>query len=193
MSTISHQTIRLSAGNHRYPEEGACVIELASMLAGEPFSDRPRSVCPVISTFLRGYNDWLGDARRQELYPYASLVVGTRASRQVQRARAAHLARWSLEMRRRRWSAHLPSPIASLLTRLSRPPAGLDNLAHHALRSTRHVTAETHAAALGLLDELVEIGAPQQTVLRGQEGGPGSPNISTTDITKSTPATPTRP
>lgn len=32
--------------------------------SGEPFSDRPRGVCPVRATFLRGHND-LGDERRR--------------------------------------------------------------------------------------------------------------------------------
>ena len=27
------------------------------MLAGEPFTDQPESVCPVIASFLRAYND----------------------------------------------------------------------------------------------------------------------------------------
>jgi len=45
MGPVTHQTIRLSRGKHSSPEEGACVMELASMLAGEPFSDHPcRSV-----------------------------------------------------------------------------------------------------------------------------------------------------
>jgi hypothetical protein len=42
-----HQTARLSKGRDTSPEHGTCVMELASMLAGEPFSDAPRSVCPV--------------------------------------------------------------------------------------------------------------------------------------------------
>jgi hypothetical protein len=58
-------------------------MELASMLAGEPFSDRPRTVCPVIAGFLRSYNDGLDDDRRQDLYRYASRGVGTCASRDV--------------------------------------------------------------------------------------------------------------
>jgi len=45
----NHQTIKLSKGRHRGPEDGACAMELASMLAGEPFSDHPDSVCPVIA------------------------------------------------------------------------------------------------------------------------------------------------
>ncbi len=57
MSQTSFQTIRLSRGTHKSPEEGACVMELASMLADEPFSDHPKSVCPLIAAFLRDYND----------------------------------------------------------------------------------------------------------------------------------------
>ena len=53
---VSHQTVRLSAGRHSSPAEGVCVMELASMLAHEPFSDQQRSVCPVIAAFLRAYN-----------------------------------------------------------------------------------------------------------------------------------------
>src|SRR5205085_11080105 len=104
MSATSHQTIRLSSGTHKSPEEGACVLELASMLGGEPFSDHPNSVCPVIGSFLRDYNDSVSDERRQDLYRYTAAVVGTRASMRAQRARAAHLARWTSEMRRRRYA-----------------------------------------------------------------------------------------
>ena len=37
MSQVNHQTVQLKAGRHRSPEEGACVMELESMLAGERF------------------------------------------------------------------------------------------------------------------------------------------------------------
>jgi hypothetical protein len=36
-------------------------MELASMIAGESFSDHPESACPVISSFLRAYNDRVND------------------------------------------------------------------------------------------------------------------------------------
>ena len=58
----SHQTIKLSAGRHRGAEHGACVMELASMLADRTFSDHPQSACPVIAAFLRSYNDHVNDA-----------------------------------------------------------------------------------------------------------------------------------
>ena len=51
------------------------------MLAGEPFTDHPASVCPVIGSFLRAYNDSVDDGRRQDLYEYASKVVGSRTLR----------------------------------------------------------------------------------------------------------------
>lgn len=62
-------------------------MELASMLAGESFSDRPASTSRVIAALLRTYNDGLDDRRRQDLYPLASLIVGTVGSRAVERER----------------------------------------------------------------------------------------------------------
>src|SRR5207237_10059017 len=95
LSPVTHQTVRLSKGKHSSPEEGACVMELASMLAGEPFSDHPASACPVIGSFLRAYNDSVDDRRRQDMYAYAARVVGSRTGAEVQRARAERLLEWA--------------------------------------------------------------------------------------------------
>ena len=97
---ITHQTVRLEAGGHPSPHQGMCVLELASVLAGDQFSGYPSSVCPVIATFLRCYNDELDDRRRQDLIPYAALVVGSRASRPVERRRARECRRWVVEVAR---------------------------------------------------------------------------------------------
>jgi hypothetical protein len=78
--SVSHQTVRHSARRYASPDEGACVMELASMLAGESFSDAPRSVCPVIAAFFRTYNDRMDDRRRQDVYAYAVRAVGTRST-----------------------------------------------------------------------------------------------------------------
>jgi hypothetical protein len=75
---VSHQNVRLGRGAHRSGEDGACIMELVSMLAGESFSDRPRTACPVIGAFLRAYNDVARDAPRQDLLACAAAVVGTR-------------------------------------------------------------------------------------------------------------------
>ena len=94
---ISHQTVRLERGGHASPDRGMCVMELASVLAGEPFSDHPRAVCPVIASVLRAYNDRVDDERRQRLIPYAAEVVGTDAGREVRRLRAVRCAAWAVE------------------------------------------------------------------------------------------------
>jgi hypothetical protein len=93
----SHQTIRLIRGRHTSPERGACVMEVASMLADEPFSDEPRCVCPVIAEFLRTYNDQVDDDRRQDLWAYAALVVDTKEDARVERDRANVCLDWWLQ------------------------------------------------------------------------------------------------
>ena len=93
MAGASHQTVRLARGRHAKPAEGACVMELASMLAGERFTDKPRCADPVIAAFLRAFNDRLGHAERQLLRPYAAAVVHTRGDRRVTRARRRRCAR----------------------------------------------------------------------------------------------------
>jgi hypothetical protein len=63
------------------------VVELASMIGGEKFTDRPDCVCPVIGSFLRSWNDRAGYADRQQLHQYASRVVGTGGYRRISKIR----------------------------------------------------------------------------------------------------------
>lgn len=91
---VSHQVVDLRRGRHSAPEKGACVVELASMLAGERFSDHPRSVCPVIASYMRTVNDYLDDEERQELYPYAAAIVGSRTSRRLSARRGRLCFSW---------------------------------------------------------------------------------------------------
>jgi hypothetical protein len=74
-------------------------MELASMLAGERFSDHPRAVCPVIGRYLRALNDGLDDERRQDLYALAAAVVGTASSRRERTRRRAQCRKRNLELR----------------------------------------------------------------------------------------------
>ena len=87
--------VRLTAGAHSSPREGVCVVELASVIAEERFSDRPRCVCPVIGAFLRGWNDRAPHAERQRLGPYATRIVGSRGTRSVTRERRDLCLEWS--------------------------------------------------------------------------------------------------
>jgi len=88
-------SVRLEPGVHRTPGDGVCLLELASMVAGERFSDRPRCVCVVIAAFLRGWNDRSSHVERQALRPYARRIVGSRSRRSVTRRRRDICLTWA--------------------------------------------------------------------------------------------------
>lgn len=96
------QTIRISRGRHEPTNGRACVMEVASMLAGESFSDQPRAACPVLSAYLRTVNDLLDGWDRQRLLPYAARVVGTAGGWRSRRERASLCALYVAQARRRR-------------------------------------------------------------------------------------------
>ncbi|SRR5581483_968938 len=158
MEPVGYQTITLSQGKHGSPEDGVCVVELASILAGEPFTDHPQSVCPVIGAFLRAYNDRIDDGRRGDLYAYAAKVVGSRASQGVQHARAERLSAWALELHWSRWLQRLVP--ARLRSSIQTPHADL--VGSHAVCAIPQHNDKTHAAVLALIDELLTIGAGKQ-------------------------------
>ena len=68
----------LTAGAHRSPRQGACFMEFASYLAGEPWSDHPECTDPVLAAVARGVNDGVSDARRSELVLLIPRVIGLR-------------------------------------------------------------------------------------------------------------------
>lgn len=164
MATATHQTIRLSKGKHASPDDGACVMELASMLADEPFSDHPASACPVIGSFLRAYNDSIDDGRRQDLYALAARIVGTRSGISIQRARAQRLTEWASEMQRRHWTNRY-LPLRRLrVANLRRAPSA-HAVGTFAVRAIPRHTEETHGEVLQLIDELLAIGTPPRRAI----------------------------
>jgi hypothetical protein len=145
MNAPSHQTVRLTRGRHASSHAGVCVMELASMLASEPFSDRARSVSPTIGAFLRTYNDGVDDVRRQDLYRVAAAIVGTAARRAVERERINRCLAFAGQQ-----GGHLPGRRAAL--GLATPGAAGAWAARTAL------DAGAHDEALSLVDELVAMG-----------------------------------
>jgi hypothetical protein len=119
-------------------------MELASMLAHEPFSDRAGSVSPTIGAFLRTYNDGIDDVRRQDLYPVAAAIVGTAARRGVERSRINRCLAFA-----RQHGAKLPGRRAAL--GLATPEAAGAWAARTAL------DVGVHDEALALVDELVAL------------------------------------
>jgi len=199
MSSVTHQTIKLSKGKHSSPEGGACVMELASMLAGEPFTDHPESVCPAIGSFLRAYNDAIDDHRRQDLYAYAARVVGSRSSYEIECARTDRLAEWAAQTQSHRPTRRL-LPARLRLVSLHRRP--IDALGTDGVRAIREHTDQTHAAALALVDQLLAIEVPQrdgasdaptecatteERPLTRAADGPTRPDVAPADATLGTP------
>jgi hypothetical protein len=87
--------IFLQSGSHPNLDAGGCVMEFAAWVAGEPHSDRPKCVSPVISAFLRRLNDRLNDDQRQVLVPYAIAVIGTNTGRADDVTRGYLCADWA--------------------------------------------------------------------------------------------------
>lgn len=68
----------LSHGQHDTPEEGRCAMEWVAYVAGEPHSDRPACVSPMLRSYGINLNDSLPDDLRQSLRPYLARCIGTR-------------------------------------------------------------------------------------------------------------------
>ena len=76
-TTIDFDNVVLEKGSHADVSKGVCAMELVSWLAGEPHSDHPVCVSPVISAFVIRLNDAWDDVTRQKLKPYLKRMIGT--------------------------------------------------------------------------------------------------------------------
>ena len=66
----------LRAGSHVAPEDGACLMEYVSVLAGTPFTDHPRGTDPTLALLARLVNDASSDAGRPLLSAFAPELAG---------------------------------------------------------------------------------------------------------------------
>lgn len=66
----------LSRGRHRNPRRGACFMEMASVLAGERWTDHPRCTHPLLAELARLVNDCASDECRSELAALVPSVIG---------------------------------------------------------------------------------------------------------------------
>jgi hypothetical protein len=82
-STLPDGMPVLSRGRHRNPRRGACFMELASLLAGEQWSDHPSCTHPLLAQLARAVNDHSSDLGRQQLSVLIPSVVGRRGDDQT--------------------------------------------------------------------------------------------------------------
>jgi hypothetical protein len=79
------------------------VMELAAWLAGEPHSDDPAGVSPVLGTFVRQLGRGLGQRRRQQLKAVAGRLGGTAGDDALERSRAWILTDWLVRVHAPPW------------------------------------------------------------------------------------------
>jgi hypothetical protein len=65
-------------GWHQTPKSGACIMEMASFLAGETWSDRPRCVDSLLAGVSRTINDLCDDETRSRLFALLPRLMGTK-------------------------------------------------------------------------------------------------------------------
>jgi hypothetical protein len=130
-------------------------MDLASMLAGEPFSDRPACACPVTAGLLRAYNDAVDDRRRQTLYGVAAEVVDSHPPPEILGRRAGHLATWGrAQAGRMHWWRRF---LISTCVRAD----DWDALGHEVVRSLGRLDDRRHLQVHAVVRELLAIGGPR--------------------------------
>jgi hypothetical protein len=162
---VNLDSVRLDPGAHRSPRDGVCLMELASLMAEEKFSDRPRCACVVIAAFLRDWNDRSGYAHRQRLRPYARRVIGSRASRGVTHRRRDVCLIWAGADLSGNWASRAMRRLAMRARILAilgiRPALRLNEGAGQL--AARVVFARYDARkGLSLVDTLLEIGSERE-------------------------------
>jgi len=117
MTAVDLDNIRLSYGSHKSREEGMCLMEAVAYVAGEPHTDRPQCVCPVLAAFGRAWNDALDDeARNRLLKPFIPRLIGTRSTVEVEYRRTFMATDWAVRVAAPVWlrAAGLDDEAASL-------------------------------------------------------------------------------
>jgi len=94
--------LTLEKGAHD-PDHTFCVMEAAAYVAGEPWSDHPTCVSPVIGAFLRNLNDSMDGVVRQRLKPYIEKVLDTRTSKADETTRAWMVTDWLVRVQAPAW------------------------------------------------------------------------------------------
>ena len=92
-------TVHLSSGAHNASDNKWCALEAVAYITGEPHSDHPSCVDPVIAAFGRAWNDGLPDEDRDRLLkPFLLRMVGTASTPEIQDRRAFMAADWAVRV-----------------------------------------------------------------------------------------------
>jgi len=114
---IDLSTVSFGVGQHPRTDAPTgdrdfCIMEAVAYMAGEPWSDSPACASPVVSAFLRSWNDALSDADRDRLLPAAVWVprlVGSRGDPATEERRAYLALDWLIRVHTPAWLDLVPS------------------------------------------------------------------------------------
>jgi hypothetical protein len=96
--------LKLNSGAHDGPESGHCLLEVVSMFAREPFSDKPACVDYVLAEFGRTWNDGMrSDEEREQLKRYIVLLPGTAKGEALSQKRAFMAVDWAIRVYTPAW------------------------------------------------------------------------------------------
>ena len=102
--------LTLKSGKHSSPEEGHCLLEVVSLFAGEPFSDNPMCVDPVLAEFGRTWNDDMrSDDERAQLKRYIPMLPGTAQGDALSQKRGWMALDWAIRVNTAAWLALCPA------------------------------------------------------------------------------------
>ena len=94
----------LAQGAHAESSRRMCVMEAVAYVAGEPWTDSPQCACPIISAFLRAWNDALPDSERNTLLKdLIPRLVGTRSTKEVEQRRGVMAGDWMIRVHTVAW------------------------------------------------------------------------------------------
>ena len=105
-------TLTLLEGSHDGADTAQmCVMEAVAYVAGEPWSDHPACACPVISAFLRSWNDSLrtDEDRDRLLKPLVLQLIDTKSTQEVEEKRSYLALDWIVRVFTPKWLDLVPS------------------------------------------------------------------------------------
>lgn len=93
----------LDKGSHSVIDTKRCAMEWVAYLAGEPHSDHPACVSPVITAYIISLNDSRDSVDRQVLKPYLPRILGTFATPEIETRRYVLTLDWMMREHRSIW------------------------------------------------------------------------------------------
>ena len=110
MSPVIEERLRkiaglsLKSGPHS-PDSTFCVMEAEAFIHGKQWGDHDRDACPIISAFLRSWNDLLptdGD-RDRLLKPFLGHIIGTKSTKAIETKRTLMAGDWMIRVHTPAW------------------------------------------------------------------------------------------